>query len=536
MATAGERAMAKARLGRGLTLPDGGGRGAAAAMAPDGADFEEGPRLLPVGAVLTSGTGAQALRRGRYDAASLEELAASIREAGVLQPILVRPLERPAAGFRWQVVAGERRLEASRMAGLGAVPAVVRRLDDAQALEAQLVENLQREGLHELAEAEGFGELVKEHGLSADDVAAKVGRSRSHVYGRLKLLALCEEAREAFAGGQVPASVALALARVPGAKLQREALEAVRFAQNVRHALDVIQGRFTRRLAGAPFDPEAKWQEAGPCSACAHNTSVSAELFADAPPNHCANPPCWDAKAKAHVRRKAAQAEARGEEVLRDGVADRHGALKDGWIEAGGGNWRWREVEDKLGDAAPKPKLALLERPAFGPPRLAKVVSQADADAALKAAGKRPLRSAAPAGGDRRAERARSEKLEAALGRARERMADGVVAPHAEGLGLLVDALWRESHSATRKRAAQPFPRLAAALAKDAWAVDMPSLVLLPDEWWRLGFELAWAATLSTSHLSGFTPWQKRLLADGADAAAGREWRAAAPAGGKGDA
>src|SRR5215469_10259383 len=125
--------------------------------------------------------------RKRFDEAELEELAASIREKGVLQPILVRPAMY--AG-EFQIVAGERRWRAAQLAGLRVVPALVRELSDAETIEIAIVENVQRADLSPIEEAEGYRALVETHGRTQAEVAELVGKSRVHVTNALRLLQL----------------------------------------------------------------------------------------------------------------------------------------------------------------------------------------------------------------------------------------------------------------------------------------------------------------------------------------------------------
>ncbi len=132
--------------------------------------------------------------RTHFDEAELEELAASMRQRGVLQPILVRPL-RTSPG-EYQIVAGERRWRAAQKAGLTALPAMVRELGDNDALEIALVENIQRSDLDPLEEAGAYHTLMSVGGGTQEDVAAVVGKSRSHVANTLRLLQLPESVRE----------------------------------------------------------------------------------------------------------------------------------------------------------------------------------------------------------------------------------------------------------------------------------------------------------------------------------------------------
>ena len=145
--------------------------------------------------------------RREFEAAALGELADSIREHGILQPLIVRPLE----GDRYQIVAGERRWRAARMAGLTEVPAIVRELDDLVTMELALIENLQREDLTPLEEAEGYRSLMELYGMTQEQVARRVGKSRPVIANALRLLSLPEEVRRTLAEGKISAGHARVL-------------------------------------------------------------------------------------------------------------------------------------------------------------------------------------------------------------------------------------------------------------------------------------------------------------------------------------
>lgn len=160
-------------------------------------------------------------RKG-IEQANLAELAASIAEHGVLQPILVT---HSADGY--QLIAGERRLRAAQMAGLERIPALVRSADGGAQLAWALIENLQRSDLNALEEAHAFRRLVDEFGLTHEDVGARVGRSRSAVANTLRLLDLDERVQAALTAGQITEGHARALAGLPDAAEQANALSQV---------------------------------------------------------------------------------------------------------------------------------------------------------------------------------------------------------------------------------------------------------------------------------------------------------------------
>lgn len=157
--------------------------------------------------------------RREFSEKGLEELAASIRSQGVLQPLLVRPLG-PAAPGKYEIVAGERRWRASRMAGLSEVPVLVRSFSARDTLAAALIENLQREDLNPVDEALGLQTLKEEFRLSQDDLAQAIGKSRSAIANSLRLLGLPESMRPLLAEGKLSPGHARALLSVTDAKAQ----------------------------------------------------------------------------------------------------------------------------------------------------------------------------------------------------------------------------------------------------------------------------------------------------------------------------
>lgn len=145
--------------------------------------------------------------RKTFDEGALQELADSITQHGVLQPLLVRPL--PAGGY--QLVAGERRWRASRLAGLKEVPVVVKELSDVETMEIAIIENLQREDLNPIEEAQGLQALIDRCGFTQEDVAVSVGKSRPAIANALRLLKLPEEVLEMTKNGEISAGHARAL-------------------------------------------------------------------------------------------------------------------------------------------------------------------------------------------------------------------------------------------------------------------------------------------------------------------------------------
>lgn len=193
--------------------------------------------------------------RGPIAAGSLGELTESIRARGVLQPLLVRP--HPAAPERYQIIAGERRWRAAQAAGLHEVPALIRALADAEAMAAALVENLQRQDLNAIEEAEGYRRLLDEFGLTQEALAQGVGKSRSHIANTLRLLNLPASVQIEVRNGALSAGHARALLGHPDP--ERAALVVVARALNVRQtealARRAVEGAARGDGRDRPADP-----------------------------------------------------------------------------------------------------------------------------------------------------------------------------------------------------------------------------------------------------------------------------------------
>lgn len=177
--------------------------------------------------------------RVHFDEESLTELSASIAEMGVLQPILVRPLDDGA----FELIAGERRWRAAQRAGLTTIPAVVRLTDDVSSVEQALVENLHREDLTALEEAAAYQQLLDEFSLTHDQIATRVGKSRSAITNSLRLLGLPPAVQHLLADGQLSAGHARALLSTPDrARQEQLAREAAAGGWSVRMVEDAVRG------------------------------------------------------------------------------------------------------------------------------------------------------------------------------------------------------------------------------------------------------------------------------------------------------
>ncbi|WP_157755043.1 ParB/RepB/Spo0J family partition protein [Variovorax boronicumulans] len=267
----------------------------------------------------------------------LEELATSIKASGVHQPVLVRPLparrlQETFDGFRrgerpaYELIAGERRFRASKLAGVDTIPAMIRHLTDEQVLEIQLVENLQRDDLHPMEEAEGYEKLIQATHVTKEELGEKVGKSRGYVYGRLKLLALGQEARTAFYASEIDASRALVIARIPDAGQQVKALAeatAEDWQGGLRHNFKSFvrwaQQNMMLRLDAArfPTTDATLVVEAGSCRDCAKRTGAQPEVYADVESaDVCTDPTCYHAKDAAHEVIVIDRARENGQQVI----------------------------------------------------------------------------------------------------------------------------------------------------------------------------------------------------------------------------
>ena len=179
-------------------------------------------RSVPITALAESATNP----RKRFDAKSLEELAASFKTQGILAPLLIRELEES----KYEVVAGARRLRAAKLAELEKLPVRVVKLTDAEAIEAQCVENLQREDIHALEEALGFKSLLElgEPAYTIATIASRAGKSEAYVYGRIRLADLIPPVAEAFLKDQITIGHALLIAKLPASQQQEAFASAFR--------------------------------------------------------------------------------------------------------------------------------------------------------------------------------------------------------------------------------------------------------------------------------------------------------------------
>ncbi len=278
--------------------------------------------------------------RKRFDQAELDELTASVKAHGVLQPILVRPAERVTTVRKkltdkitvaevngreaaYELICGERRYRAAQAAGLATIPCKVRQLDDRAVREIRLVENEQRSDLTALEKADGYAELIDKDGYTVEQLAGAVHKSPATIYGLLKLRQLPAPARAAVEDGKLPVSTAQLVARIPNDKLRAEAANEVlgikpkpsRWRQydekgplSYRDAKGLIEERFMIELKQAPFDRKSLelLPSAGACTACPKMTGNARAQYPDARGDICTDPACYRQKLEAHAQASVA--------------------------------------------------------------------------------------------------------------------------------------------------------------------------------------------------------------------------------------
>ena len=311
--------------------------------------------------------------RKHFDEAGLQELAEDIKAQGrILQPLLVRPripelfrgMEDAAdtAACGYELVFGHRRLRAAQLAGERTAPCMVTSMSDLEVKRAQISENLQRRDVHPIEEAEGFQALIDDHAETADSIAEQTGKSRSYVYGRLKLLNLSPALRAACLKGGIGAEAALLVARLRHHKLQDKALQHISARnqtltdggqQSFRRIRDLLIEHFTLDLKEAPFplDDATLVPAAGDCKACPKRSGNAPE-FADVVndskrnqwssqnigPNVCTDPDCHQAKKVAIFKRQADAMRADGHEVVDGNKAraalDAYGKVRGSFVAA----------------------------------------------------------------------------------------------------------------------------------------------------------------------------------------------------------
>lgn len=302
--------------------------------------------------------------RKSYDQAALNELAETIKEMGVLHPILVRPARinvtsSPEDGTidGFEIVCGHRRYRAAKIARERTIRATVSTLTDAESARLQTIENLQREDLDPIEAAEGYSDYIRDHGVTKDQLADHIKKSRTYVYNQLKLISLCELGRKHVRTRALDVELAIEIARLPTEDLQLEALDLVCYGdieivepgtgedadetgdqegRNVRfmsfrEGRERIEDEIKRHLSDALFDRTVIFlvQDRPDCNSCTERAGNIPELDATGKrADICTNPGCFDLKAKAHLDMLAQEAGKDGGTVI---PADESGPLFLSW-------------------------------------------------------------------------------------------------------------------------------------------------------------------------------------------------------------
>jgi len=291
----------------------------------------EGYQIIPISELVPS------LTNPRKTFNDLEELTESVREKGVLQPILVRP----GANHAYEIIAGECRYRAARAAGLDSMPAIVRDLNDQETLEVQLIENVQRRDLRPMEEAYGFQLMLTRTAYDVPSLAAKIGKSETYVYQRLKLLDLIDDARRLLESDEITVSHAILLARLQPED-QSEALkthytkiweygceeEMMEFS-SVRVLAAWIETSIHLDLKKAIFSTNDKslLDGVGSCIECPKRTGFTPQLFPDIKKKDtCTDRACYVRKRQAYIKRKLVTAQKKGSPLAK--ISTKTGKVK----------------------------------------------------------------------------------------------------------------------------------------------------------------------------------------------------------------
>jgi ParB/RepB/Spo0J family partition protein len=342
----------------------------------------------------------------------IEELAINIKAEGrIHQPLLVRPILHGDDAGGFELVFGHRRFRAAQLARLATAPCMVRAMTDEEARSAQIAENLARVDVHPIEEAEGFQSLIDTSQVTADDLAIQVGKSRSYVYGRLKLLQACPAVRTACLKGEFGSEVALLIARLRTPKLQEKALSAIKDKglqmadggqRSFREIRSLLAEKFTLTLDSALFDIEDEMllPSAGHCLRCPKRSGNAPEFAdlvqgletrwsgkRDGSADICTDPDCFAEKKAAHLKREADKLRAAGTEVV-DGNKARaslgaYGDVKGAFIALDKVKGLLKKAPKKGSAAAQDlkaPAVVTIQDPRTG--KLVKAVRRADLQAA----------------------------------------------------------------------------------------------------------------------------------------------------------
>lgn len=242
--------------------------------------------------------------RKTFSDAALAELATSIRELGIFQPITVRAYKH-VKGTRYEIVCGERRYRAAKIAGLDNVPCIVRELTDAQAFDAMITENLQRKDVDAFEEAFAFAELLKVKGNDVIELSKRFGKSERFVRERIKLNALIPAFKEKYQDKDITLGMALELAKLEQS-YQEELVESIHW--EYCHSLQELKNRLSKvDLSIAVFGLYEKLGKCKSCKSCEYNTASTLTLFAMDEKAMCMNQACFNLKQRMAIIKRASE-------------------------------------------------------------------------------------------------------------------------------------------------------------------------------------------------------------------------------------
>lgn len=319
----------------------------------------------------------------------LHALAATIKAYGILQPIIVRklPAERLQDTFEnpatrkaaFEIIAGERRFVAARVAGLRSVPYLLVEADNQLALQMQLIENLHRQNLNPIEEARQLQMLIEDFQLTREDAADAVRKSRTHVYETLRLLSLPRTAMQALKEGRLPRSHALLVLQRPTVAMQEEFAERVLTGgpdggtMSLRSAQDLARRNYMTELDKAPFDlaDALLCPKAGACTKCPKRTGATPDLWDKQVPDSCTDTACFADKKEAQLARVKAEAVQAGRQIIsgkaaRDIMPTETGTMRSYIALDKASQGSKAETRQVLGQDVPASRVVLIETPSGG--------------------------------------------------------------------------------------------------------------------------------------------------------------------------
>ena len=261
--------------------------------------------------------------RKSIDLDSIKELAKSIQEVGVLQPIIIRPMINEKEKTNYEIVCGQRRYEASIEAGLKTIPCIEMPLTDDQAFELMITENLQRKDIHPLEEASAFSSLIEKGTYDIASLCQRFGKSETYIRHRVKLNDLIDPFKQELEKETINLSMAFEISKID-AKYQQEYFDG-RFKEGnehntpttVKQVKGYIDREISNKLSKASFSLTDTFNHAGPCNLCLKNTACNMSLFPDAPEEGiCMDKECYDKKSTAHLFPIAKKVQEQNPEIL----------------------------------------------------------------------------------------------------------------------------------------------------------------------------------------------------------------------------